>query len=206
MFPDVFWLKPWCVGRCYAVYYAVGRSTFAMDRSLSALFPPAFCPDWFQFDEYDYCYVPHQGLASSLVCCLYRRPTAEELVTNPHRAYWNSFCNTRSFRREWNRVPWFAYYAHRWSLVPGQSGFAVDDVYRGKDFVMVQLVYSQCRSMRFPWMAYRWMVVWIHHGDQRCSRYGQLLRRPTLANFRATSRANSQRQPWLSNVLHLAVP
>ena len=84
MFPDVFWLKPWCVGRCYAVYYAVGRSTFAMDRSLSALFPPALCPDWFQFDEYDYCYVPHQGLASSLVCCLYRRPTAEELVTNPH--------------------------------------------------------------------------------------------------------------------------
>ena len=90
--------------------------------------------------------------------------------------------------------------------MPGQSGFAVDDVYRGKDFVMVQLVYSQCRSMRFPWMAYRWMVVWIHHGDQRCSRYGQLLRRPTLANFRATSRANSRRQPWLNSVLHLVAP
>ena len=80
----------------------------------------------------------------------------------------------------------------------------VDDVYFGEDFIMIQLGYLQCRLMGFEDMSYRWMVVWIHHEDGRCLRYGQVLRRPTLADFRGTSRANWRPQPWLSSVINLA--
>jgi hypothetical protein len=188
-----------------------------MDRSFCESFHSAPCRDWFQFDEYDFCYVPHRRLAFThrLVCCFYRRPSAEELATNAENACWRSF--SLAFRLQ--STPWWEYCAHRWSLAPWQAGnpcdddvyrgergacFAVDDVYCGEDFVMVQLGYSQCLSMRFHDMSYRWMVVWIHHGNHRCSRHGQLLRRPTLADFKATSFANSRRQPWLSSVLNLA--
>ena len=196
-----------------------------MDRSLCELSPSAPNRDWFQFDEYDFCYVPHRSptfpTEEFWVCCFYRRPSAEELATDAQNACWHGFSNNLAFCLSKNRTPWFEYCAHRWNLAPLQAGnpcvncFAVDDVYCGEDFVMVQLGYSQCRSMRFHDMSYRWMVVWIHHGGPSWmvdglwmdgSRYGQLLRRPIVANFRATSRANSRRQPWLNSVLHLVAP
>ena len=50
-------------------------------------------------------------------------------------------------------------------------------------------------------------LIWlnlIHHEDVRCLRYGRVLRRPTLAHFRGTSRANWRPQPWLRSVINLA--
>ena len=160
-----------------------------MHRSFLQLFPSGPCRDWFQFDAYEYRYFPpapyiRNGDASwhAKFSIFYRKP--------PETACWFVFSNQPESRWSKERTPWFLLYCPHNSFF-----FEVDDVYCGADFVMVQIA-----DKTWP----RWMVIWIHHGKGRCSRYGRLMRRPTLAYFRATSRANSKPQPWLNSVLDLA--
>jgi len=162
-----------------------------MHRSFSLLFPSAPCRDWFQFDAFDYRYIPPAPAKrdeterwdkrlQAKVCCFYWKA--------PDNASWLSFSNERQGRCSEDRTSWFQYHGI-WPF-----SFVIDDVYCGADFIMVQLA-----DARWP----RWMVVWIHHGSWHCSRHGRLERRrkqPWLAAWRATCRAASKTQHCLNCV------
>ena len=134
--------------------YIMAHSSFRRLFSTYGLPPPPY-HDWIRFEDFDILYFPPKlGKVPSdaAACFYYWQP--------PKGATWGLF--SRDFRCSQNRLHWYDY-------SPSTSKFAIDGVFCGLDFVVVQ-------SADPGWR--RWMVVWIHHEMLiRCSRYGRLMRR-----------------------------
>ena len=160
-----------------------------MHRSFLHHFPnvPPPCRDWFDFDYFDYAFRPpepdpqeHVALFSEgrlMTSCFYREA--------PPLSNWYIFMNDGKNRYAVDWTPWYRYYIPQPDFL-----FLIDDVYCGRDFIMVKIA-----EPVWP----RWMVVWVQfHSLMHHTRDGRLFRRPIYAAWRATHRAASRCYP--SNV------